>query len=239
MSVRHERDIARVRVPFETIAELRASGRGAVVAVAHTGNWDLAACAVARHVPLTVITKRLKVRFLDRLWQGARRARGVKLVEAGGGGAGGAGGVIRAALGRGEFVAMLVDQAPSQTRSVIRVPFLGAPALVDLSPALYALRARVPLVAAFPRRDPDGGHSVEIAAVIHPPAGAAPGRRRWAEEAMAEVTRRLETHVLRHPDQWLWLHRRWKDRGEAAPRVVPVLARGSGEPGPTLHGLPR
>jgi KDO2-lipid IV(A) lauroyltransferase len=216
MSVRHERDLLAVRVPVHTIAELRAGGRGAVVAVAHTGNWDLVACAVALHAPLTVVTKRLSIGFFDRLWQGARRARGVRLVQAGS-----AAGPVRAALRRGELVAMLVDQAPSPPRAVIRVPFLGAPALVDLAPALYALRARVPLVAAFPLRDPDGGHSVEIAAIIPPPPRPS---RRWAEEAMAEVTRKLEAHVLRHPEQWLWMHRRWKD-GALLPRATGVLAR--------------
>jgi KDO2-lipid IV(A) lauroyltransferase len=106
---------------------------------------------------------------------------------------------------------MLVDQVPSQSRAIVRVPFLGAPALVDLSPALCALRARVPLVAAFPLRDPDGGHSVVIATIIAPPPRSS---RRWAEEAMTEVTRKLEAHVLRHPEQWLWMHRRWKDSAE-------------------------
>jgi KDO2-lipid IV(A) lauroyltransferase len=217
MSLRHEGGIGAVRVPVETFAALRADGRGAVLATAHTGNWDLAACAVAAHAPLTVVTKRLSIGFLDRLWQGARRARGVRLVQAGG-----AARAIAAALRRGDLVAMLIDQAPEQhravigvpfaqpprrNRAVIRVPFLGAPALVDLSPALAALRARVPLVAAFPVRDADGRHSVEIATVIPPPARP---NRRWAEEAMLEVTQKLEAHVRRHPEQWLWMHRRWK-----------------------------
>jgi KDO2-lipid IV(A) lauroyltransferase len=202
MSLRHEGGIGAVRVPVETIAALRADGRGAVVATAHTGNWDLAACAIAAHAPLTVVTKRLSIGFLDRLWQGARRARGVRLVEAGS-----AARAIAAALGRGELVAMLIDQAPRRNRAVIRVPFLGAPALVDLSPALAALRARVPLVAAFPLRSADGRHSVEIAAVIPPPRRPS---RRWAEDAMLEVTQKLEAHVRRHPEQWLWMHRRWK-----------------------------
>jgi KDO2-lipid IV(A) lauroyltransferase len=209
MSLRHEGGIDSVRVPFETLAALRADGRGAVVATAHTGNWDLAACAIAAHAPLTVVTKRLSVGFLDRLWQGARRARGVRLVQAGS-----AARAVASALARGELVAMLVDQAPERSRGVVQVTFLGAPALVDLSPALAALRARVPLVAAFPVRDADGGHSVEIAAVIAPPSRPS---RRWAEDAMTEVTRRLDAHVRRHPEQWLWMHRRWKGVPTASP----------------------
>lgn len=177
-------------------------GRGAVIATAHTGNWDLAACAVAEQRRLTVITKRLRIRWLDRLWQGLRRRHGVQIATVGkaldlGG----------AALRRGEWVAALIDQAPERARGVVRVPFLGEDADVDLAPALLALRARVPLVIAFARRLDEGRHTVDVEAVIEPPAHA---RRAWAEEAMIEATEALERFVRAHPAQWLWMHRRWK-----------------------------
>jgi Kdo2-lipid IVA lauroyltransferase/acyltransferase len=197
-------------VPSAALGPLLARGRGAVVATAHTGNWDLAACAVASEAPLTVVTKRLSVGFLDRLWQGARRARGVRLVQAGA-----AARAVAGALGRGELVAMLVDQAPERSRGAIRVPFLGEPAWVDLAPALCAQRGRAPLVVAFPVRAPDGSHSVEIVAVIEPPVRPS---RRWAVFAMTRATQLLEAFVLRHPEQWLWMHRRWKDSAPAPAR---------------------
>lgn len=178
-------------------------GRGAVVATAHTGNWDLLACAAAERVPLTVITKRLSIGWLDRIWQGLRRARGVDLV-----GAGAAARAAQVALGRGEAVAMLIDQAPERERASIIEPFLGQPARVDLAPALLALRARVPLVAVFGRRREDGRHEAEICAVIEPPARPS---RAWAEQAMRSVTRALDAFVRKYPEQWLWMHRRWKD----------------------------
>ncbi len=106
---------------------------------------------------------------------------------------------------------MLVDQAPERERAAIRVPFLGAPAWVDLSPALCAMRARAPLVAAFPRRLDDGSHTIDITAILLPPARPS---RAWAVEAMTEVTRQLEAFIRRHPDQWLWMHRRWKGTPE-------------------------
>lgn len=197
----------RVTLPIETLDRLRRGGRGAVIATAHTGNWDVVACAIAERVSLSVVTKRLSVGVLDRLWQRTRRGRGVRLLTVGG-----AARSALQALGRGELVAMLIDQAPERERAVVRVPFLGAVAMVDLSPALCALRGRAPLVAAFPMRLPDGSLSVHVAGILEPPPVVS---RRWAEESMSQVTAWLDAFVQEHPEQWLWMHRRWKGAGAA------------------------
>lgn len=80
---------------------------GIVVAASHTGNWDLAACAVARELELLVVTKRLRVPALDAFWQDTRAAQGIRLANA-------AGAIARArrVLGRGGAVAMMIDQVP-------------------------------------------------------------------------------------------------------------------------------
>jgi KDO2-lipid IV(A) lauroyltransferase len=200
--------------PGDLLASIRGGGRGAVVATAHTGSWDVVACRMAELAPLTVVTKRLSIRPLDSLWQRLRRDRGVRLVAAGR-----AARAVGAALGRGELVAMVVDQAPERERAAIRVPFLGAPAWVDLAPALCALRGKCPLVAAFPLRLASGEHRVVVARVLWPPPLA---DRAWPAFAMGEVTRALEEFVRAHPEQWLWMHRRWKD----------VPRRSGASPGP-------
>jgi KDO2-lipid IV(A) lauroyltransferase len=202
--------------PWTPIAELLAERRGAVIATAHTGSWDLVACAVASRTPLTVVTKRLSVGWLDRLWQRLRARRGVSLVQVGS-----AAMAAARALRRGELVAMLVDQAPERTRGVTPVPFLGETAWVDLSPALCAARARAPLIVAFPRRLDDGTHTVDVAAVLRPPRIP---QRDWPVRAMTEVTELLEGFVLSHPDQWLWMHRRWKSPPLENQGTRPALA---------------
>jgi KDO2-lipid IV(A) lauroyltransferase len=195
----------------EVLAKLRERGSGAVIATAHTGNWDLVGCAVARRAPLTIVTKHLRLGVVDRLWQWLRARCGARLVAAGLAAREGA-----RALARGELVAMLVDQAPERTRAVLRIPFLGELADVDLAPALVALRARAPIVVAFPVRRA-GGHAFELVRVIEPPARPT---RHWAERAMQQITADLEAFVRRHPEQWLWMHRRWKTT-RAAPAALP------------------
>jgi KDO2-lipid IV(A) lauroyltransferase len=215
-----------VRIDAEVEERLaRAAPRGAVIATAHTGNWDLLACAAAARLPLTVVTKRLSIGVLNRFWQKARARRGVHLI-----GAGGAAREALRALARRELVAMLIDQAPERERATVVTEFLGHPARVDLAPALVALRAGVPLACAFCRRDADGKLLVQLGSVLAPPARPS---RRWAEQAMIDVTRELDAFVRRHPEQWLWMHRRWKDAPAVAPeREPPVVVSGTDEPGP-------
>lgn len=202
MTVRPAKMLARVQVPEAVISEIRANGRGAVIATAHTANWDLAACATARVAPLSIVTKQLSIRLLNAAWQGVRRRRGVKLMSVGE-----AGRQAVRALRSGELVAMLMDQAPERSRAVARTTFLGAPVWIDLAPALVAMRARVPLIVAFPRRLTDGSYSIEVANVVQSPAVPS---RTWAASVMVDATRLLEGFVMEHPDQWLWMHRRWK-----------------------------
>jgi KDO2-lipid IV(A) lauroyltransferase len=203
-------------------------GRGVIVATAHTGNWDLAACGAAHWLAaegalgegaaLYVVTKRLSWRALDRYWQHLRAARGVVLVDAQG-----AATAVREALAKGSVAALLVDQAPERRRGVVAFPFLGVTALHDLAPALLAARARAPMLAIFGHRTPDGRHLLSLGAAITPDELRARG---GPEAATRRIAAALERFVREHPEQWLWLHRRWKG------------VSGYGEPGlrPSLDG---
>jgi KDO2-lipid IV(A) lauroyltransferase len=189
------------------------AAKAMVIATAHTGNWDVVACASAeRRVPLAVITKRLRVAWLDRFWQGERATRGIELLH----GVGVLADAVRC-LERGRSVAALIDQAPERTLSVTRTSFLGKLADCDRTPALLSARARVPLALALGYRRPDGTHEIDIPLVIHPPPRPS---RAWVEEATRRLNDELEAFVRARPSQWLWLHRRWKLAPEPARREV-------------------
>lgn len=195
--------------------ELLRRGRGMVLAASHTGNWDLAACAVATRLgPLSVVTKRLSWTSVDALWQRTRAAYGVRLVLARGAFA-----MAREALAAGGAVAMMIDQVPAHERHGLRARFLGEEAWVDRAPATVAARFGVPLVVTASRRDDRGVQRLSILDVIEPPgrAGAA-----WIDDATSRATTALERFVLAYPTEWLWMHRRWH-----APRsrALPVTLR--------------
>jgi KDO2-lipid IV(A) lauroyltransferase len=227
MAVAGERALRRVHIDAGSVDAWRgalARGRGVVVAASHTGNWDLAACAIAREVDLTVVTKHLSVRWLDRIWQTARASLGVRLV-----GADGALGVCRDALRTGGVVAMMIDQVPASARGAVVVDFLGRPALADRAPAALAAASGAPLVVTASRRAEDGGHELHVLGVHIPPRR--PGRA-WIDATTEAANAALASFVRRHPSQWLWLHRRWKrlDRGPARAMLAPPCKTRSSSP---------
>jgi len=175
--------------------------RGVVVVTGHVGNWDLGACSqAALGVPLHVVTKALSARGLSRYWMERRTARGVVLH-----GAAGSLGALVGALRAGEVVGLVVDQRADD--GGIDCPLLGAPARTSVAAATLALRTGAPLVPAFVTRDAEGGHTLRIEPAIEIDRALPVG------EAIARATRAcneaLERAIVRAPEQWLWLHRRW------------------------------
>ncbi len=203
--------LARARRDVRELVRFDASARealddvrrtGAVIAASHTGNWDLAACAVASRSPLLVVTKHLSMRFVDAFWQRARAERGVLLAPAAGALAHGTKHVAA-----GGAVAMMIDQVPMRRAHALRAPFLGEDAWVDRAPATLAARTRVPIIVSAARRNERGLQEIFALDVIPPPARAS---RAWVDDATVRATRSLERFVLEQPSEWLWMHRRWK-----------------------------
>jgi KDO2-lipid IV(A) lauroyltransferase len=175
----------------------------------------MAACAVAQDVELMVVTKHLRVRWLDRFWQRTRARLGVSLSDADGAIA-----RARAVLRRGGVVAMMIDQVPLSPRHASPCEFLGRLAATDRAPAALAACARVPLVVAAAHRAPDGRQVLHVLDVLTPPASRP--TRAWVLQATRTSTRLLDAFVRAHPDQWLWLHRRWKPMLRATPPCTTI-----------------
>lgn len=214
-----------VELAPEAVAALEdALGRGPVLlAATHTGSWELAAYAAARHLTrrgraLSVVAKPMGSPGVDAFVSRLRRALGLHVISPAGALAS-----ARAAFDRGEVVAMPIDQVPERPEHGLRAPFLGAPAWVDRAPATVAARAGATLlVTAAVRRG--GRHRVEVLAAFARADGEAP--RAFVERATRDATRALEAFVRREPDAWLWLHRRWRD--PRPPRDAVGVRRGHG-----------
>jgi KDO2-lipid IV(A) lauroyltransferase len=179
-----------------------AGGRGAVLAASHTGNWELAACVMARSLDLLVVTKPIREKGFDRFMRKARTAHGLGLVPP-------EGALIpaREALARGGCVAMLIDQVPEFEGRGVPIEFLGARALADRAPAALAACNGAPLVVVAFRRDERGRHVIRVLRVLSPPSR---DRRAWIAHATREASAALEAFVRAYPSEWLWLHKRWR-----------------------------
>jgi KDO2-lipid IV(A) lauroyltransferase len=200
--------LSRVEICGEShLAAAAARGRGVLLLTAHYGNWELLAAsrALTAH-ELSVVIRPLDHPVLDRVVARFRERTGVELITRHRGLR-----EILDALRRGRLVGILLDQNVSRGQGVF-VPFFGVPASTSKSLAVISLRTGAPVVPAFIRRRPDGRHRIEIGAALPPPPDGD------VVAYTASFNRAIEEAIRQAPEQWFWLHRRWKTRPQEASR---------------------
>ena len=198
--------ISRVRVEggeqFKTAA---AEGRGVLILTAHYGNWELLAAAHGlTGLPLSIVVRPLDHPLLEDLAGRFRRRSGAELI------------VKRqavreviVALRRGRMVGVLLDQNATRAEGVF-VPFFGVPASTSKGLALLALRTGAPVLPVFLRREADGRHCMEVGPPVPPPPDAD------VVAYTARFNQVIEAAIRRAPEQWLWMHARWRTRPREA-----------------------
>ncbi len=108
-------------------------------------------------------------------------------------------------LRNGGLLVMLGDQ--SDPGESFFTEFLGRRTSVFLGPAYLALKAGVPLFVGMCRRTGDGRYKVENEEIDHSDLGTT---KADAEELTRRYTRVLERFIYQYPEEWFWLHNRWK-----------------------------
>jgi Kdo2-lipid IVA lauroyltransferase/acyltransferase len=192
-------------VGLEHLKEAMAAHGRVLVLTAHLGNWELMALGhQLTGFPTTVVVRPLDADWLDVMAAQLRQMSGIELVDKRA-----ALRPVLAALNRGRMVAILLDQNASRREGVF-VSFFGRAASTSKSLAVLSVRTRTPIVPIFIYREGLGEHR----AVIHPSfqsEGAGD-----SEQAVAEITQRctstIEEAITVAPDQWLWVHNRWRTR---------------------------
>jgi KDO2-lipid IV(A) lauroyltransferase len=107
------------------------------------------------------------------------------------------------------MVAVLMDQSCLRHAGV-QVEFFGIKTYTAKGPALLALRACCPVVRGFLVREVPGQHRLDFGREI--PVPRTGNIQQDVEETTRLFNREIEAAIRRHPDHWLWLHRRWKQR---------------------------
>ncbi len=183
-------------------AALSASG-SVMITTAHCGNWELLGPAFRLHDQLLhALVRGQQENWMAEAVSDYRRRLGTVAIARGeAGSAARLLGVRRS----GGALAVLVDQ-DIRADSVF-VPFFGRPAHTPVGPAEMALRWDLPVVPAFAARLPDGSHTL----TFHRPLE----ERADAEALTAAVTHAIEAQIRRHPEQWVWAHRRWRRRPQS------------------------
>jgi KDO2-lipid IV(A) lauroyltransferase len=190
-----------------------AKGRGVLFLTAHIGAWELGAFAHGlRGYPLHVVYRALDNPLLNRLVNRYRTLGGNRLIEKRESARS-----ILGALARNETVGILADQNTLIEDGVF-VDFFGIPASTTAGIARIALHSRAAVVPAFCVWDA-GAERYRILyeqALEFSVTGDTDKDVQAATQEMALVVERV---VRAYPDQWLWIHRRWKTRPPGQPSL--------------------
>lgn len=192
---------------FEHYSKAKAQGRGVLIATAHLGNWELSAFAHALMTePMHVVVRPLDNPLLDRFVERRRSLSGNRIIEK----KKAARDILRA-LRANEAVGVLIDQNTSLEEGVF-VPFFGINACTGTAFARLAHRSGAAVLLGYAVwQQARGKYQLRFEPVPHLTGDA--------EQDTARIHAQLESAIRAYPDQWLWIHRRWKTRPHGEPTV--------------------
>ncbi len=197
--------------------EAKAKGRGVIMLASHVGNWEImAARGALEGIDIMLVTKHLKPEWLHQAVEKGRALCGVRatyeprtLRD------------VLSHLKKNGTIGFVLDQYAGPPVGV-RVPVFGIPVGTQLAVATLVKRTGAVVLPVVNHRTKDGRFHVEICKPLeweaHPDASfeLAANTARYAAL--------LETHIGQYPEQWLWIHRRFK--GDLSPLKADEWSQG-------------
>ena len=188
----------------EHLEAARARKKGIIILTAHLGNWELLGRWLAQHdVPLTVVARDPQDPVFARWVKEMRRNAGFEVMSKGSSAR-----ELLTRLKSNQAVGLL----PDQNSGDVFVPFFGVPAGTPAGPATFALRTGAVILPSFCVRLPDNRYRVLFLSPI--PAEATADKEGDVRRVTEAINQCLESVVRQYPEQWLWLHNRWKSAFE-------------------------
>jgi KDO2-lipid IV(A) lauroyltransferase len=182
--------------------QIRDDGKPALIFASHLGNWELPALAAVAHgLDAAILYRRPNSASADRVIQQTRAVRMGTLIPAGRD----APLKLAQALQNGQHVAMLVDQ---YLTNGVEVTFFGRKTRANPMLARLLRRIECPVHGVRIIRLPGHRFRGEISEEVKPVRDAA--GQIDIQGTMQAVTSVVEGWIREYPDQWLWLHRRWR-----------------------------
>jgi len=182
-----------------------ARGKGVLVATAHLGNWELSAFSHAwMTAPMNIVVRPLDNPRVDALVERYRALSGNHIIQK----KDAARGILRA-LKSGEAVGILMDQNSTLDQGVF-VDFFGQKACAGSAFAKLAHHSGAAVVPGFALWSKEEQRYILRFYPEIPMSGD-------VQEDTQRVHAQLESVIREYPDQWLWIHRRWKTRPPGEP----------------------
>lgn len=191
---------------FENFDTARRRGKGVLFLTGHTGAWELAPFAQALYGnPLHFLVRPLDNEQVDRLINAYRCMSGNQPIDKNNSAR-----AMLKILREGGTVGILMDHNTSHEEGVF-VDFFGLPACTSTGLARLALRTDAAVVPGFLHWDVN---LRKYRLCLHPAIGLVRSgdEERDIRENTARFTKAIEEYARAYPDQWLWVHKRWKTR---------------------------
>ncbi len=198
---------------YNEYQRLKAEGRGVIIVSPHLGNWEMLVFGWAVYdAPMSYLARPLDNAMVEKLTIKLRTKFGNRPINK-------TNSVMAAArvLRTDGLLGILAD-VNAHPKEGVFVPFFGLQACTSVGPALLALRtnsAIVPMCAAW---DEDEGRYVAVHGPMIVPEDTG-DRNKDIETTTAAFTSEVEKLIRRFPDQWLWMHKRWKTRPPGEPPI--------------------
>ena len=181
-----------------------ARGKGVILAGAHCGNWEILGVGLVQcGFPLSVMARRIYIEKLNQMLLGFRTSKGIKIILRSGKES--ARQILRCIRGN-EIMGLLIDQDTAVPGGF--VDFFGRPAWTPSGLVTLALKTEATVVLALDRRVRGDKHK---GSVIGPLVMVRTGDEKKDVLVNTQfVTRLIEAHIRKYPEQWVWMHQRWK-----------------------------
>jgi len=193
---------------FENFERAFARGKGVLFLTGHLGGWELSAFAHSlQGHPLSIVMRSLDNPRVDRLIQSYRTMHGNRTVDKDDFVRG-----LLAAMKKGEVVGILMDTNMTPPQGVF-VDFFGIPAYTASGLSRIALRTDAAVIPTFTIWDAKlGKYRLRFDPAVK--LTRTDDNENDIVANTAQFTKIIESYVRRYPEQWLWVHRRWKTRPE-------------------------
>ncbi|MGD9561996.1 MAG: lysophospholipid acyltransferase family protein [Pyrinomonadaceae bacterium] len=185
---------------------LKSEGRGVIIVSPHLGNWEMLVFGWAVYdAPMSYLARRLDNPLIEKLTSDLRRKFGNTPINK-------ANSAMAAArVLRNEGLLGILADVNAHPKEGVFVPFFGIPACTSSGVALLAMRTNSAIVPMCGAWDEEKQHYIGVHGRVIYPADTG-DRKQDIVATTAEFTAEVEKLVRRFPDQWLWIHKRWKTR---------------------------
>jgi KDO2-lipid IV(A) lauroyltransferase len=187
----------------ENLTKALSKGKGVFLLSGHLGNWEIMSAALSiRFGGLSAIASPQHSPAIERLISELRTRFGMEVIPKQNGLK-----IMISTIKQNRIVGILLDLNAKWHQGVF-VDFLGRQSCTNKGLALMTLKMETPIVPVFSVRREDGLYHITLCEEIN--LIRTGNRIADVEDNTALFTSIIETNVKKHPDQWLWFHRRWK-----------------------------